>query len=456
MTYLITQLWLYLLCAGLLGLLLGWVIWGWWSNRRFQEAMANSERERMALEQAHETERRGFQDSIDAASFERDEALRTNVSLQGELEGERRSASQAKAEAGRLKQGEVALRGEFERSLASVQEELELERGRTDEAKAEAGRLQKGEIALRGEFERSLASVQEELDLERGRTNEAKTTLDTVRADMNHALQSRENELAHAENANGSLRAKLERVEGEVREQQTSLRRALDEERQAKSALEAELRQERAELSVTKDAVDELRAEMSKEVQAKATLETERTGLVSRETEAKAEIERLRADLAAMSASGQGDSEEADRLRRQLLEAGRRQEHLEDEIERLRGLLRQKETISVKSEEKKTFTTDAPRPATLYDRRPDVVDDLKEVKGIGPVMERILNENGCYHFKQLANFSPRDIEWISQALGSFPDRIERDQWVRQAQALHLEKHGLRHDAGEVVPLKTMS
>ena len=84
------------------------------------------------------------------------------------------------------------------------------------------------------------------------------------------------------------------------------------------------------------------------------------------------------------------------------------------------------------------------------------MDDLKQVKGIGPVMERILNENGCYHFKQLANFSRRDMEWISQALGSFPDRIERDNWIGQAQALYAKKYGQRHDLGAVRTLEQVS
>ncbi len=92
------------------------------------------------------------------------------------------------------------------------------------------------------------------------------------------------------------------------------------------------------------------------------------------------------------------------------------------------------------------FTTTAPKPASLYETRPAEVDDLKEIKGIGPVMERILNEKGCYHFKQLANFSPQDIEWVSAAIETFPNRIERDQWVEQAKTLHHTKYGERHDA----------
>ena len=149
-------------------------------------------------------------------------------------------------------------------------------------------------------------------------------------------------------------------------------------------------------------------------------------------------------------------SADADRLRRALDDARQRQSGLEADVTRLRTLLTQREAPTATDTQSQEFTTDAPRPISLFDRRPDVVDDLKEVKGIGPVMERILNENGCYHFRQLANFSKRDIEWISAALESFPDRIERDDWVRQAQALYLKKYGRRHDADAIRTLETMS
>ncbi len=88
------------------------------------------------------------------------------------------------------------------------------------------------------------------------------------------------------------------------------------------------------------------------------------------------------------------------------------------------------------------FTTDAAKPTGLYASAPqEPADDLKEIKGIGPVMERTLNAHGCYHFKQLAEFTDRDVEWISAAIKTFPDRIKRDRWVEQARYLYLRKQG---------------
>lgn len=82
-----------------------------------------------------------------------------------------------------------------------------------------------------------------------------------------------------------------------------------------------------------------------------------------------------------------------------------------------------------------------PAPASLLSERPEFVDDLKEIKGIGPRMEGVLNAKGVYLFQQLAEFTPQDVAWVSAAIDAFPGRIERDRWVEQAQYLHRMKYG---------------
>ncbi len=62
-------------------------------------------------------------------------------------------------------------------------------------------------------------------------------------------------------------------------------------------------------------------------------------------------------------------------------------------------------------------------------------DDLKRIRGVGPVLERTLNRLGIYRFEQIAEFDQDDIERIAAELGQFPDRINRDRWVEQARNL---------------------
>jgi len=61
-------------------------------------------------------------------------------------------------------------------------------------------------------------------------------------------------------------------------------------------------------------------------------------------------------------------------------------------------------------------------------------DDLKRIKGVGPVMEKTLKELGIFHFHQIAAFTEDNIRWIDNNL-AFPGRVNREQWVRQAEIL---------------------
>ncbi len=69
------------------------------------------------------------------------------------------------------------------------------------------------------------------------------------------------------------------------------------------------------------------------------------------------------------------------------------------------------------------------------------IDDLKEIKGIGQVIEKKLNMLGIVNFNQVSELTDDAIEQISHTLKFFPDRIKRDQWVDQAIRLSQNKIG---------------
>jgi predicted flap endonuclease-1-like 5' DNA nuclease len=60
--------------------------------------------------------------------------------------------------------------------------------------------------------------------------------------------------------------------------------------------------------------------------------------------------------------------------------------------------------------------------------------DLKRIKGIGPALERRLNELGVHTLAQLAELSPAEVERINAKL-DFPGRIQRERWIEQARDL---------------------
>ena len=61
-------------------------------------------------------------------------------------------------------------------------------------------------------------------------------------------------------------------------------------------------------------------------------------------------------------------------------------------------------------------------------------DDLKIISGVGPVLEKTLNELGIFHYRQIADFSPENVAWVNEYL-RFSGRIEREKWIEQASKL---------------------
>jgi NADH-quinone oxidoreductase subunit E len=75
---------------------------------------------------------------------------------------------------------------------------------------------------------------------------------------------------------------------------------------------------------------------------------------------------------------------------------------------------------------------DKNRPAGI--EKPDTPDDLKLISGVGPKIEGILHSLGIYTFGQVAGWTAAEREWVDGYL-KFKGRIDRDDWVRQAEAL---------------------
>lgn len=74
---------------------------------------------------------------------------------------------------------------------------------------------------------------------------------------------------------------------------------------------------------------------------------------------------------------------------------------------------------------------------------PGAPDDLKLIVGVGPVLERMLQQLGIATYRQIARWTERDIDAFDARLPEFHGRIRRDDWVTQARELHLSKYGER-------------
>jgi large subunit ribosomal protein L21 len=70
---------------------------------------------------------------------------------------------------------------------------------------------------------------------------------------------------------------------------------------------------------------------------------------------------------------------------------------------------------------------DAPKASTG-------ADDLKQLSGVGPALEKKLHEAGVTTFAQIAAWTEKDVEEFGEKL-SFKGRIEREGWIEQAKDL---------------------
>jgi predicted flap endonuclease-1-like 5' DNA nuclease len=68
-------------------------------------------------------------------------------------------------------------------------------------------------------------------------------------------------------------------------------------------------------------------------------------------------------------------------------------------------------------------------------------DNLQRIRGVGPAMVRLLNEQGIMTFRQLAVLDDAGIDELQSRLPGFSGRIRRDRWIEQARELHVETHG---------------
>ena len=149
-------------------------------------------------------------------------------------------------------------------------------------------------------------------------------------------------------------------------------------------------------------------------------------------------IASARADGAA---AARASAERETALRGKLTACKAEVARLTQEVEQLSARLEPYEPADSAFGTAPVESEDAPsKPDGLLASPPDTVDDLKRIKGIGAVMEEVLNERGIYLYSQIASLSEREADWVNDAIEAFPGRIHRDRWIQQAKQLMREYH----------------
>ena len=75
------------------------------------------------------------------------------------------------------------------------------------------------------------------------------------------------------------------------------------------------------------------------------------------------------------------------------------------------------------------------QPELLKKPRTDKGDDLKLIWGVGPKLEKMLNDMGVWHFDQIAAWGKSELNWVDDRLEGFKGRASRDEWVKQSKKL---------------------
>lgn len=217
-----------------------------------------------------------------------------------------------------------------------------------------------------------------------------------VGRELAHALsQARDADLAHAE-----TKERLIALQARTRE------------------LEATLERERAELAAARERLLQLERRAAAVAEAEARLER-----------VEAELARQPAAAPTVPAAAPADpGEELRRLEARLamLPAGSSARAL---------LLKQRAELVARADRPPAARTAPPPPAPRPERPAAQAraapDDLKLIKGIGPVLERRLHELGVRSLADLAALTPERVKEIDAAI-DFPGRIERERWIEQA------------------------
>jgi len=75
----------------------------------------------------------------------------------------------------------------------------------------------------------------------------------------------------------------------------------------------------------------------------------------------------------------------------------------------------------------------AKKPAPTKEKKAaaNVVDDLKQLSGVGPALEKKLHAAGVKSFEQIAAWTAKDAEEINEKISS-KGRVEKEGWIDQA------------------------
>lgn len=122
----------------------------------------------------------------------------------------------------------------------------------------------------------------------------------------------------------------------------------------------------------------------------------------------------------------------------------KKKQEVDDLTEQLAAANAQIEQLESANNEQHTRIEPVSDPDTLTNGRDasndsELRDRLQHIKGIGPAIEKTLNDLGIFRFHQIADMSEYEIDRVANRLRGFRSRIYREDWIGQARELRDSK-----------------
>ena len=485
MLYTLMEILLWVILAAALGLWLGWWLWGRYKNRwvklrdehaRFGQELKHAKEEQNRLAQVAKDQKIEVKKAADRVKTARKQAEAAESEAKSLRDGsdQQQSSLQKTIQTLREEKADAVNRLKQIPKLETSVEELE---ARVTDLSGKLRETQKKNhdlIDLRTELEARLKVAENRLGISNGEGSsgvveaetESPATASSQRlgfaGEFDSGLKDEAEKVENLEDENARLAAELEAA----RQQAEAVKDAAQTEVAAvqanAEAAQTEIDKAKAEAEQIKAAAEKEAAELAEKEAAKAQAEIER---------AKAEAERVKAEADQAKAEAEAARREAEKTRaedaakaqaevdRAKAEADKAKAEAEAAQEAEKATAEEAAKAQAEAESAKAdletakadFDTaiqaalerdfsgeDVRRDADLgilYSSRPGKVDDLKEISGVGPVIEEKLHDFGVYRFKQIANWNDQIVEVFAERLETFKDRIDRDEWITQAKKL---------------------
>ncbi len=267
-------------------------------------------------------------------------------------------------------------------------------------------------------LERSLSDLEPQLE----KAEADRSLLRKALRQRENSIRSIEGNLAAARSAAEDSGCTSERQQDEIRQ----LRHETQEIRTAHTDCGARIRELESLLEKSnhlRQQLEDRQRSLTKSESEVKTLSASCTEFERRSEERAGAVRALEAELAHARDSHAG--------------CGRKAAADEARIEELESLVEEQDRARAEG-----------KPTWLLSAAQGDPDDLKLIKGVGPVLERRLHDLGVFHYRQLALLTAAETEWIAPRLRVTTEKIVREQWAAQAwQHLSGDEAATGDDAG---------